>query len=145
MKISANVILGSIVAIILLFMIFWMVSIQTETDYDPTKHTLKDEIEEQVDPLLLLSMERGKDLWISEGCIRCHKLTAKDGFLRGLKKRWEIKWLIKYIKDEQVLINQNEPDVIALNAEWNSNTSEHYNPNLSESDIMDILSYVDGY
>ncbi|WP_083629272.1 c-type cytochrome [Tenacibaculum agarivorans] len=145
MKLSANVILGSIISIVLLFMIFWTVNIQTETDYDPTKHTLKDEIEEKLDPLLLLSMERGKDLWINEGCIRCHKLTAKDGFLRGLKERWEIQWLIQYIKDEQILIDQKDPDVITLNAEWNSNKSEHSNPNLSEKDIMDILSYVDGY
>ncbi|CAL2088651.1 hypothetical protein [Tenacibaculum sp. 190524A05c] len=145
MKISSNTIFGSIISVILLFMIFWMVSIQTATDYDPSKHTLKDEIEEQKDPLLLLSMERGKDLWMNGGCNSCHKLAARDGFRRGLKERWDIKILIQYIKDEQVLINQNEPDVIALNAEWNSNKSEHYNPNLSESDIMDILSYVDGY
>ncbi len=126
-------------------MIFWMVSIQTTTDYDPTKDTLKIEIEEKVDPSLLLSMERGKDLWMNEGCNSCHKLAVRDGFRRGLKERWEIKWLIQYIKDEQILINQKDVDVIALNAEWQSNKSEHNNPGLSEKDIMDILNYVDGY
>ena len=145
MKISANTIFGSIISVVLLFMISWMVRIQTATDYNPAKHTLKGEIEEQVDPLLLLSMERGKDLWMNEGCNSCHELAFRDGFRRGLKERWEINWLIQYIKDEQVLINQKDVDVIALNAEWNSNTSEHNNPNLSESDILDILNYVDSY
>ena len=145
MKISANTIFGIIISVIMLFMIFWMVSIQTATNYDSSKHNLKDEIEQQKDPLLLLSLERGKDLWMNGGCNSCHKLAVRDGFRRGLKERWEIKWLIQYIKDKQILINQKDIDVIALNAEWQSNKSEHNNPHLSEKDIMDILNYVDGH
>jgi uncharacterized alpha/beta hydrolase family protein len=145
MKISANTIFGSIISVILLFMIFWMVSIQTTTDYDPTKHTLENEKVKQIDPTLALSVKRGKKLFLNKSCSSCHRVHSRHSILTNIKERREIKWLIEYIKDEQVLINQNEPDVIALNAEWNSNKSEHYNPNLSESDIMDILSYVDGY
>ena len=145
MKISGNEILGSIITIVLLCMILWMVRIQTVIDYDPVKYTLKNEKVEQINPLLILSVKRGKELFLSNRCSSCHRVHSRHSMLTKIKERREKKWLIQYIRDEQVLIDQNEPDVIALNAEWNSNTSEHNNPNLSESDIMDILNYVDDY
>ena len=60
----------------------------------------------------------------------------------GVKDRYPKEWLIQYVKNEQVLIEQKDPDVLALNAEWNSNKSEHKNPHLTDQDVLDILNYI---
>ncbi|CAL2059428.1 hypothetical protein [Tenacibaculum sp. 190524A05c] len=94
MKISANTIFGSIISIILLFMIFWMVSIQTETDYDQTKHTLDNEKVKQIDPTLALSVKRVKELFLNNSCSSCHRVHSRHSILTNIKERREIKWLI---------------------------------------------------
>ena len=67
MKISANTIFGSIISVILLFMIFWMVSIQTKYEYpDVTDKVVETRSME-------LSVKRGRDLFQKEDCSNCHK------------------------------------------------------------------------
>ncbi len=143
MKLSGNVILGSILSVVIALMIVWVVQIETTIDSDVNNYDFKKEKITTVSNSLKLSMERGEKLWRENGCTNCHKIHARDGHsLPGVKDRYPKKWLVQYIKNEKVLIDQKDVDVLALNAEWNSNKSEHKNSHLAEQDIYDILNYI---
>ncbi|WP_299835462.1 cytochrome c [uncultured Tenacibaculum sp.] len=144
MKLSENIILGSIISVILVLMIAWVVQIETAIDdSDVDNFTSKKEKIVRLSNSLKQSKEKGKKLWRENNCTNCHKIHTHDGHpLPGVKDRYPKEWLIQYVKNEQVLIEQKDPDVLALNAEWNSNKSEHKNPHLTEQDILDILNYI---
>ncbi|WP_299710307.1 cytochrome c [uncultured Tenacibaculum sp.] len=144
MKLSGSIILGSILSVVLVLMIAWVVQIETAIDDSGVDNfTSKKEKIIRLSNSLKQSKEKGKKLWRENNCTNCHKIHTHDGHpLPGVKDRYPKEWLIQYVKNEQVLIEQKDPYVLALNAEWNSNKSEHKNAHLTEQDILDILNYI---
>ena len=139
MKISANTIFGSIISVILLFMIFWMVSIQIKNDYpDVTNKVIEAKAME-------LSIERGKVVFLNEGCYRCHKPDKKDGFIPVVTGKISREWLFKFIRDEKSLIEGQDPDVLQLKEEFNWANGEHNKEALTDQELTDILNYLESF
>jgi len=143
MKLSANVILASIITCILLFMIAWVVQIQTTEEYlDITdKVVLKKSLES--------SIKRGKELFIKEDCYSCHKPNKRQEpyslTLRNVSERRGKDWLFQFIRDEKSLIETKDPDVLALKEEFNWVSGKHDKKYLTDDQITDILNYLDGF
>ncbi|TCP23599.1 cytochrome c [Tenacibaculum skagerrakense] len=139
MKISANTIFGSIITIILLCMILWMVRIQTKQEYpDVTDKVVKARVMKQ-------SVERGRAIFLDEGCYRCHKPDKRDGFIRGVTSRVSREWLFQFIRDESSLIKGKDSIVLALKELYNWSNGEHDKKHLTNQELTDILNYLDSY
>ncbi|MFY7672009.1 c-type cytochrome [Tenacibaculum sp. MEBiC06402] len=139
MKISANTIFGMITSAILLFMIFWMVSVQTMHDYPD----VTDEVVEA--RVMRRSVERGRAIFLDEGCYRCHKRDKRHGVIRGVTRRFSREWLFKFIRDEKSLIDEKDQDVLQLKEEFNWANGEHNKEDLTDQELTDILNYLESF
>ncbi|TCI91497.1 c-type cytochrome [Tenacibaculum sp. M341] len=143
MKLTANDILGFILSLILIPVLFWVISIQVREKFPKANDSFK------MKKVVIIrkkneSYERGKDIFINEGCVSCHKIQAKDGFRRGVKDRYEIEWLFQYIRDEQSLIDKKDKLVLNLNSEFKWTNSDHNKNHLTDEQLNDLLIYLDG-
>lgn len=87
---------------------------------------------------------KGKELF-NANCAACHQLDKKlvGPPLQKIGEKRDQKWLIKWIKDSQALINSGDKDAIAIFEEYNKIPMLAF-PNLSNQDIIDMLAYTDG-
>lgn len=85
----------------------------------------------------------GAALFKSNACNSCHavgrKLTGPD--LQGLTERRNEEWIIKWIHDPQGMISSGDEQAVALKAEYATMMAAY--PNLSETDIQDIIAFVE--
>ncbi|AUC13996.1 hypothetical protein BTO06_01965 [Tenacibaculum sp. SZ-18] len=139
MKISANTIFGTIISVIMLFMIFWMVSIQIKNDYPTVNNKV-------VEPKAMeFSIERGRVIFLNEGCYRCHKPDKKDGFIPVVTGKISREWLFKFIRDEKSLVEVQDPDVLQLKEVFNWANGEHNREALTDQELTDILNYLESF
>ncbi len=139
MKTTANSVLGSIVSVILLFMIYWMVNIQTKYEYPD----VTDKVIEARN--MQLSVKRGRDLFMKEDCYSCHKPDKRDGFIRGVTNRVSREWLFQFIRDEASLIEAKDSIVLALKELYNWSNGKHDKKHLTNQELTDILNYLDSF
>ncbi len=87
-------------------------------------------------------VENGKKIF-KINCASCHQLNRKmiGPALTGITERRTTDWLIKWISDNQKLRTNGDAEAIAIFEEYNGSMMTAF-PNLSESDIMDILAYT---
>lgn len=139
MKISANTIFGIIISVIMLFMIFWVVSIQIKNDYPTVNNKV-------VEPKAMeFSIERGRVIFLNEGCYRCHKPDKKDGFIPVVTGKISREWLFKFIRDEKSLVEVQDPDVLQLKEVFNWANGEHNREALTDQELTDILNYLESF
>ncbi|CAL2089484.1 Cytochrome c domain-containing protein [Tenacibaculum sp. 190524A05c] len=136
MKISANTIFGSIVSVILLFMIFWMVRIQTKYKYPD----VTDKVVEARN--MELSVKRGRDLFNKEGCYSCHKPDKLDGFRPLVTGKVSREWLFRFIRDEASLLRNKDSIVLVLKKMYNWSNGKHDKKHLNDQELTDILNYL---
>ncbi|SNR14629.1 c-type cytochrome [Tenacibaculum jejuense] len=142
MKITRNFILGAITSCVLLFLIFWMVQIQSDQN---TLSIYKEKKEDVIPISLKLSIERGKKLFIEEDCYSCHKPDKKDGFFRVVIDRVSKEWLYKFIRDEKSLIEDKDSVVLYLRQRFNQSNGKHDKKHLTNDQLNDILNYLNSF
>lgn len=77
-------------------------------------------------------------------CASCHKLYKKavGPALYGVSERRDREWLYKWIKNSAALIASGDPEAVAIYNEYAQSNMNAF-PQLSNSDIDDILAYTD--
>ena len=123
----------------MLFMIFWMVSIQIKNDYP----TINNKVVES--KAMEFSIERGRVIFLNEGCYRCHKPDKKDGFIPVVTGKISREWLFRFIRDEKSLVEGQDPDVLQLKEEFNWVNGKHDKKHLTDQELNDILNYLDSF
>lgn len=139
---KGNFILGGMLSAILLLCIAWMVQLQTKMVYpDSINKTMAEKIVQR-------SINRGKVLFKRESCTSCHKVNTIVCFgarLENITERRDRKWLYRYIREEQVMFNEGEPDVVALREEFKGAIGLHNKKHLTDAEIDDVLNYLDSF
>ncbi len=76
-------------------------------------------------------------------CAACHALDRKliGPALSDVTERRSTEWLVRWIINNQELRESGDADAIAIFEEYNGSVMTAF-PNLSESDVMDILAYT---
>lgn len=98
-------------------------------------------------PITILAQEgdplKGKELF-NANCAACHQLDNKlvGPPLKKIGEKRDKKWLNKWIKNSQALINSGDKDAIAIYEEYNKIPMTAF-PSLTDQDITDILAYTD--
>ncbi|HCQ17261.1 MAG TPA: cytochrome C, partial [Cryomorphaceae bacterium] len=84
----------------------------------------------------------GKSLFNSN-CASCHKLDKKmiGPALGDVTERRSKEWLVKWVKDNAALRASGDAEAKAIFEEFNGSVMPAF-PNLSESDVEDILTYT---
>ncbi|KQC32594.1 cytochrome C [Nonlabens sp. YIK11] len=77
-------------------------------------------------------------------CASCHRLykDAVGPALFNVTQRHDREWLYKWIKNSSALIASGDAEAVALYNEWGQSNMNAF-PQLSNSDIDDILAYTD--
>ena len=85
----------------------------------------------------------GKSLF-NANCAACHKLDKKlvGPALGKISERRELQWLKAWIKDNNALRASGDADAIAIYEEYNGAAMNAF-PQLSDTDIVNIVSYLD--
>ena len=88
-------------------------------------------------------VKAGKGLFNSN-CAACHKLGKKlvGPALGKISERREMEWLKAWIKNNNELRASGDADAIAVYEEYNGAAMSAF-PQLSDSDIVNIVSYLD--
>ena len=143
MKINGNFILGAITSCVLLFLIFWMVQIQTKQEREDITDTV---ISERV---LKRSIARGKELFIKEDCYSCHKpdklQTPSSMKLINISDIRDKKWLFRFIKDEKSLLEVKDSEVLELKKIYKWANGKHDKKHLTDDQLNEILYYLDSF
>nr|WP_310587580.1 c-type cytochrome [Larkinella knui] len=87
---------------------------------------------------------KGKELF-STLCQQCHAVTDEKVIgpgLKGVTKRRDTAWLIKWVKNPQAVISSGDPYATALYAKFQPVVMQSF-PDLSDDDIKNILAHVD--
>jgi len=142
MKISGNFILVSMIGTVVLLMIFWMVTIQTQKDFPNLTNQIvaQKELEE--------SVERGELIFKNEECYICHKLDKRDCFgpkIKNITERRSKEFLFQFIRDEQSMFESGNKEVIQLKEIYNYANGLHNKKHLSDKEIQDLLNYLDSF
>src|SRR5690554_6519881 len=88
-------------------------------------------------------IQAGKSIF-NANCSACHRLDQKliGPALRGVTDRREVQWAKDFIHNSQKLIQDGDPEAVALFAEFN-NLVMPAMPFLSEDDLNSLLSYIE--
>src|SRR5690554_438294 len=89
------------------------------------------------------TVQAGKSIF-NANCSACHRLDQKliGPALRGVTDRREVQWAKDFIHNSQKLIQEGDPEAVALFAEYN-NLIMPAMPFLSEDDLNSLLSYIE--
>ncbi len=95
-------------------------------------------IAQEGDPL------KGKKLF-NANCAACHQLDKRlvGPPLGNISDKHQLPWLKSFIRDSQAMIKAGDKDAIAIFEEYNKIPMLSF-PNLTDTDINDILAYTDG-
>ena len=87
--------------------------------------------------------ENGKSLF-NTNCASCHKRYDKmvGPALHGVTEERDMEWLYSWIHNSTAMIAAGDPEAVAIFEEYNGSVMTPF-PQLSESDIDDILAYVE--
>lgn len=85
----------------------------------------------------------GKELFTTN-CASCHKRYKKSigPALHGITDKQEMKWIYDWIHNSTAMIEAGDEDAVAIYEEFNETAMTHF-PQLSETDINNILAYVE--
>ncbi|MGY5846300.1 c-type cytochrome [Salegentibacter sp. HM20] len=99
--------------------------------------------EETADPSGLGDAANGKALFNSQ-CAACHKPYSESigPALNGITQKRDMEWLYSWIKNSSAMISAGDPEAVAIFEEYNKTAMPAF-PQLSNSDIDDILAYVE--
>lgn len=87
---------------------------------------------------------KGKELF-STLCQQCHAVTDEKVIgpgLKGITKRRDTAWLVKWVKNPQAVISSGDAYATALYAKFQPLVMQSF-PDLSDDDIKNILAHVD--
>ncbi len=146
MKLTANGILGFILLLILIPVLFWVISIQVSEKFPKANDSFK------MQKVVIVrkkneSYERGKDIFINENCVSCHKPESRQRYSESLKyisDRREKKWLFQFIRDEKSMLEAKDKEVLQLKEEYNWADGQHDKKHLTDEQLNDLLIYLDG-
>jgi len=85
----------------------------------------------------------GKKLFNTH-CASCHKIKKKSigPALRGVSEEHDRDWLYSWIKNSPAMIKSGDPQAVTIWEEYNKTAMNAF-PQLSDSDIDNILAYAD--
>ncbi|MUP44533.1 c-type cytochrome [Gramella sp. BOM4] len=85
----------------------------------------------------------GKELFNSL-CAACHKPYSESigPALNGVTDRHDMQWIQQWISNSAAMIASGDPEAVAIYEEYNQTAMPAF-PQLSDSDIGDILAYVE--
>ena len=133
-----------------LFIVFLLILTSTTFAQDETEAAASNSAEQTSEygsyvPDVVASADpaKGKELFNSL-CAACHKpyKNAVGPALHEVTQRREMDWLYKWITNSQQLIKSGDSQAVQLYEEWNKVAMNAY-PQLSDTDINNILSYVE--
>lgn len=86
---------------------------------------------------------KGKALF-NTNCASCHKRYKKmvGPALHGVTDRHDMQWLYSWIHNSSAMIAAGDPEAVAIFEEYNKSVMTNF-PQLSETDINNILAYVE--
>ncbi|GAB3923813.1 c-type cytochrome [Larkinella terrae] len=87
---------------------------------------------------------KGKELF-STLCQQCHAVTDEKVIgpgLKGITKRRDTAWLLKWVKNPQAVISSGDAYATALYAKFQPLVMQSF-PDLSDDDIKNILAHID--
>jgi len=89
------------------------------------------------------NVDNGKSIFNSQ-CAACHKPYSESigPALHGVTDKYDMEWIHSWIKNSQEMIAAGDPDAVAIYEEYNKTAMPPF-PGLSDSDINDILAYVE--
>jgi cytochrome oxidase Cu insertion factor (SCO1/SenC/PrrC family) len=94
------------------------------------------------------TISKGEQLFRTR-CAACHTVGAEDAVsakqaigpdLLNIHKKRDRAWLVRWLREPDKMLEEKEPLVMALLAEWNNVPMP--NLRLSESDVQDLLTYI---
>ncbi len=87
-------------------------------------------------------IEKGKSLF-KANCAACHKLNQKavGPALAGIEEKYEKEWLYRWIRNGAAMIQEGDPQAVAIWEEYNRSPMTYY-PQFSDEDIDNILAYI---
>lgn len=89
-------------------------------------------------------VDKGGSLFKSN-CASCHETGSTKSVGPGLKdihKKHDFAWLVKWIRNSQAMIASGDADAIKIYNEYNKIPMTSF-PTLSETDIQDMLAYIE--
>lgn len=78
-------------------------------------------------------------------CASCHDTGTSRSVGPGLKdihKKHSFEWLVKWIRNSQAMVAAGDPDAVKIFNEYNKVPMTSF-PTLSETDVQDILAYIE--
>ncbi len=145
MKNQGNTALLISISCVLIFLLYWVISIQTQAKN--TKLYVEQTFSAQVNHLQH-SIKRGKILFEKEPCNSCHKIRQRICFgvqLKNIRERRSKEFLVAFIRNEDSLVKIKHPEAIALKEEYKWSNGLHNRKHLSINDIEDMLNFIDFY
>ena len=89
------------------------------------------------------SIQSGKKLF-NANCAACHKINkrAVGPALKGVSEKYDREWLYSWIKNSTAMVKSGDAQAVAIYEEYNGSVMTSF-PQLSETDIDNIISYTD--
>jgi cytochrome c551/c552 len=97
------------------------------------------------------SADRGRATWVANGCGSCHswsmRANAKGPSLLGISDRRDAGWLGEFLKNPDFAVKGSLRDKVpdSTYQQWEQRYGKdfkHPNPDLSKSDIDDLINYM---
>ncbi|BAO55126.1 c-type cytochrome [Nonlabens marinus] len=126
-----------------LFLVFSMMSASAQEDLTTSDGEPAVPVEATTDAGTVGNATQGEALF-KANCAACHKLykRATGPALFQVSQRHDREWLYEWIKNSAALIASGDPEAVAIYNEYNQSNMNAF-PQLSNSDIDDILAYTD--